>query len=274
MKKLTKRLMGVAMSVAAVCMMGCNLNLGGHNIIEGAVDGATVNYTNETKAVQRELCRTKLKHHGGIYKITQEINFTADGMMGIVFGLDDSKKDDMSFFVVGTSIQYGKESGYISYFTHIDEASLDDKNFGVDPSNVVTTSKSDADNKQGPAEWEILALSNQNPLIKDTNGFLKDNKYEVQIAVYPTFSNNNYDGSYTVAIYPATEDLEFDEHKQVKDKNATQSIIIEGVYDECKDLNDVPQGLIGYYVNVYAGNTLTGSWSLPSKNVISEVITE
>ena len=75
-------------------------------------------------------------------------------------------------------------------------------------------------------------------------------------------------------------ELELDEHKQVKAKEGKnfsliKSFNLKGVYKSCESINDVPQGLLAYYLNVYGNQKVTGTWSLPSKNVIkAEVIEE
>ena len=291
--KLGKKLMVVAMAVATLSMVGCNMNIGGHNMIEGDVDGATTNYQNEENAIKRELCRTKLKHCGGIFKISQTVNNKSepgDGMFGLAFGLEDNKKE-LNFFVVGTSIQGGKERGYISYFSNIDEAMLDSTNFGAhkDGKDVTATSVAGAKNATSAIEYPYQKLP-----AYGADSFVFRNKsdeifkkcydgttYNIIIAVYPKWDNDNekYDGSYNIEYYTPDSELELDEKKQVKAKEGkTDSLInsfnLKNVYESCDSIKDVPQGLLAYYLNVYGNQKVTGTWSLPSSNVISAVVIE
>lgn len=289
--KLGKKLMVVAMAVATFSMVGCNMNIGGHNMIEGDVDGATTNYQNEENAIKRELCRTKLKHCGGIFKISQTVNNKSepgDGMFGLAFGLEDNKKE-LNFFVVGTSIQGGKERGYISYFSNIDEAMLDSTNFGAHKDGKDVTANSVADAKKATSAIEYpfqkLPAYGADSFVFSNNSdeiFKKcydGTTYNIIIAVYPKWDNNNYDGSYNIEYYTPDSELKLDENKQVVFKNGNQGKLInsfnlESVYSECSNLGDVPQGLLAYYLNVYGNQKVTGTWSLPSSNVIKAVVIE
>lgn len=291
--KLGKKLMVVAMAVATLSMVGCNMNIGGHNMIEGDVDGATTNYQNEENAIKRELCRTKLKHCGGIFKISQTVNNKSepgDGMFGLAFGLEDNKKE-LNFFVVGTSIQGGKERGYISYFSNIDEAMLDSTNFGAhkDGKDVTATSVAGAKNATSAIEYPYQKLP-----AYGADSFVFKNKsdeifkkcydgttYNIIIAVYPKWENGKYDGSYNIEYYTPDSELELDENKQVKAKakegktvKPINSFNLVNVYESCDSIKDVPQGLLAYYLNVYGNQKVTGTWSLPSSNVISAVVIE
>lgn len=288
--KLGKKLMVVAMAVATLSMVGCNMNIGGHNMIEGDVDGATTNYQNEENAVKRELCRTKLKHCGGIFKISQTVNNKSkpgDGMFGLAFGLEDNKKE-LNFFVVGTSIQGGKERGYISYFSKIDEAMLDSTNFGAhkDGNDVTVDSVEEAKKATSATEYPFKKLPaygadsfvfSKNDV--DFNKCYDGTTYNIIIAVYPKWNNDKYDGSYEISYYTPDSELELDEHKQVKAKDGNkgsliQSFTLTNVYESCDTLSKVPQGLLAYYLNVYGNQKVTGTWSLPSSNVIKAVVIE
>lgn len=289
--KLGKKLMVVAMAAATFSMVGCNMNIGGHNMIEGDVDGATTNYQNEENAIKRELCRTKIKHCGGIFKISQTVNNKSepgDGMFGLAFGLEDNKKE-LNFFVVGTSIQGGKERGYISYFSKIDEAMLDSTNFGAhkDGEDVTANSVEDAKNATSATEYQFQKLPTYggDSFVFDNNSneyFKKcydGTTYNIIIAVYPKWNNDKYDGSYVISYYTPNSDLELDEHKQVKTKDGNNgslinSFTLKNVYESCDSLNKVPQGLLAYYLNVYGNQKVTGTWSLPSSNVIEAVVIE
>ena len=291
--KLGKKLMVVAMAVATLSMVGCNMNIGGHNMIEGDVDGATTNYQNEENAIKRELCRTKLKHCGGIFKISQTVNNKSepgDGMFGLAFGLEDNKKE-LNFFVVGTSIQGGKERGYISYFSNIDEAMLDSTNFGAhkDGEDVTADSVAGAKNATSAIEYPLQKLP-----AYGADSFVFSNKsdeffkkcydgttYNIIIAVYPKWDNDNekYDGSYNIEYYTPDCELELDDKKQAKAKEGKtvkpiNSFNLVNVYESCDSIKDVPQGLLAYYLNVYGNQKVTGTWSLPSSNVISAVVIE
>ena len=289
--KLGKKLMVVAMAVATLSMVGCNMNIGGHNMIEGDVDGATTNYQNEENAIKRELCRTKLKHCGGIFKISQTVNNKSepgDGMFGLAFGLEDNKKE-LNFFVVGTSIQGGKERGYISYFSNIDEAMLDSTNFGAhkDGKDVTADTIDDAKNATSAIEYPYQKLP-----AYGADSFVFKNKsdeifkkcydgttYNIIIAVYPKWENGKYDGSYNIEYYTPDSELELDDNKQVKAKEGKtdsyiESFNLKNVYESCDSIKDVPQGLLAYYLNVYGNQKVTGTWSLPSSNVISAVVIE
>lgn len=292
--KLAKKLMVAAAALAAFGLMGCDPRLGDHGIIDANTSGAEVNYTSEEDITIRELARTLQKHSGGIWTITQKVNndlsgtgkanTTGEGLMGVVFDMEENKDGTWNFLVVGVGRNNKKTLSYISYFVNIDEAQLDASNFGCPEKNA---------NRKANMTDMIAVKGNGTPyeyIISDlAPGKLPDNLYDsetkelsVKVAVYPAKADGKYNGKLNINFYTSDTDVKFSDDKSISaDKTmlSGMNIIIDGFFDPTKmdddtDYKDLPQNYIGYYCNVYPKQTMTGTWSLPNKAIINEAIEE
>lgn len=295
--KLAKKIMVAAIAVAAFGLMGCNPTaLGDHGMINTNFSGAEVDgVKNENEETIRELALTAAKHSGGVWKLTQNVNYDAtnstynkagDGMMGVVFDVTKNPNGTFNFFVIGTARNNNTDATYISYFVNIDPAKLDSPNFGCEKkaaSYIQIDAKKNKDKDEEnsvPYEWVILDLQRGYLGTDIYNSETKE--YSVQIAVTPKFANGEYTGDYVVDFYKADAVIELDDNKSVKtDATPIKTKTIEKIFepklannDPMKSYRDLPQNQIGYYANIYPGQTLNARFDLPSKLTINEEVEE
>lgn len=314
--KLTKKLLLAGLAITCLSLVGCPKDIGASGIIDGGGMGwdAGVEYTNETEDVVRSLKRTKQQHSGGLYTVHQDVHDDVqDGMLGVVFGLKENSKGLYDFFVVGTSIQSGKERGYISYFVNIASENFSESNFGVTSGHKKTSMSamrtiSDDSTNTTPYEYEITSLpanaGSNSTIITSNLDKVYDStskEYEVKIAIYPEFSDsdNQYTGNYIVRFYAGdvklakvTNSTTGKQHHEPQGENITQlyTKTISDVFDvnylvtnskntqnndaqDKADYNNLPQGELGYYCNVYTPTrTLSGKWKLT--DTVNEVVEE
>ena len=314
--KLTKKLLLAGLAVTCLSLVGCPKDIGASGIIGGGGMGwdAGVEYTNETDDVVRSLKRTKQQHSGGLYTVHQDVHDDVqDGMLGVVFGLKENSKGLYDFFVVGTSIQSGKERGYISYFVNISSDNFSEKNFGVTSGhtkgsmNDMRTISDDSTNTT-PYEYEITSLpanagSNSTIITSNLDKVYNSasKEYEVKIAIYPEFSDSihAYTGDYIISFYAGDVGLKTKtdtetgkKHHEIQgtDYSLLYTKKVSDVFDvnyliqhskntqntdaqDKADYNNLPQGELGYYCNVYTPTrTLSGKWKLT--DTVNEVVEE
>lgn len=292
--KLAKKLMVAAAALAAFGLMGCDPRLGDHGIIDANTSGAEVNYTSEEDITIRELARTLQKHSGGIWTITQKVNNDdltgsglnekGEGLMGVVFDMEQNPDKTWNFLVVGVGRNNKKTLSYISYFVNIDEAQLDASNFGCPDTNAYKkTNMTDMIAVKGngtPYEYVISKLGTGN--LPDDLYNSETKELSVKVAVYPAKADGKYNGNLNIHFYTSDTDVKFSNDKSISaDNNMLEGMnfSIPNFVDisEMKDVtdyNDLPQKYIGYYCNVYPKQTMTGTWYLPNKNIINEAIEE
>lgn len=299
--KLAKKLMVAAAALAAFGLMGCDPRLGDHGIIDANTSGAEVNYTSEEDFTIRELVRTNFKHSGGIWTITQKvnnddltgsgINEKGEGLMGVVFDMEQNDDKTWNFLVVGVGRNNKHTLSYVSYFVNIDEAQLDASNFGCPEENKKNNIAELITAKGNGTPYEYVASGLQTDLLPDNLYNSETKELSVKIAVVPSRSKqdtnmNEYLGGYRVLFYRPSADLYFDDMKDLCVRENSQSPITEcavpGVFNPTKAMgagnvknpDKLPQNYIGYYCNVYPKQTMTGTWSLPNKAILNEAIEE
>lgn len=265
MKMTKKILLGGAVLLAATMMFtGCPQQLGNKLIdISEAFDSKTkanatgsIDYTNETDTDNRGMELLRTKHEGMFAKIAlNELtdDSTNPGVMGLVFGLTDEKKDDdgnklYDFYLVGIRNDNGKLRTYLSKYTNISEDQFDDKNFGAEV-NATT----------GASEKELVKVNTYQNYIRNTD---KKNM-EVAIKINP-----KDDGSYTIDWYNA-DDLNCAE---LVDENASLTKIGPQSFDISNKVTGYTKKedldlKIGFYANVYStknngSGSMKGKWYL------------
>lgn len=283
--------MVAAIAVAALGLVGCQTNIGAEKFIKGTASGAKVDYTNENENTIRNLHRTTARHSGGIWTITQTVHkneakgygsTSGDGLMGIIFDMDKNDDGTWNFLVVGTGANNKKDLTYASYFVNISEDELDSKNFGCSKTKS-TIDDARAEKGKG-TPYEVLLLNdadlslnilNANDKLYSTKEETNDT-YSVKITVTPVMSSGSFTKNYEVKFWPATAELELDDNGQIVIKNSATAIRTLSLtnYLETAPANKeaFPQNLMGYYANIYAGQTLTGTWELGngSRNMFNE----
>ena len=304
--KLTKKIIVAALAIVGLSFTACMKDITDNGIIKKGSNGidAYVDYENEAAddgtpaSWVRSLKTARQQHSGGIFTIRQTVHNTGengDGMMGAVFGLtENTSKGTYNFFVAGTSIQNGVEHGYISYFVNITKEDFQKRNFGATSfkssfSAMDAAAKSATDTTE--YEWEIAQLGDYVwiPAGK-TNEVYQNGKYEIDFFIEPLFdeSTKKYTGKYKVSSgknlrlknAPSTDGDYKKIDTSVADSKVYRTVTIDGVFNPAEmgnateqgKMSKLPQYKTGYYVNVYAGRTLTGEWEL--QDTINAVVEE
>lgn len=264
--KTTKILKGVAIAAMTLSLTGCVLpgkGLGNvpittdektNNTTKAEVTG-TVDFTNsDTSKYARGMQTFQNKKNGITAKVVME-NVTASsnpGCMGLVFDMKNNGKDDLwNFCNVGFKNNSGKPCVYVSYFEGVSEADFSKSNFGVpDSSRTDILDWTDIDgidinNKELAIVIEVEAIKVENP--QDT-----DNAYTIRIY-------KDEDGDGTVTTFKGLSNKADDEKNTIHNK-AKKTIDIKRGQVKASKQDRQLQEKMGFYANVYGGQTLTGKW--------------
>ena len=289
----TTKILGIAVAaVAALSFASCkNANVKNAigevafeynpktNATTGAEATANVNFTNaNVSEYARGMLTFNNKKKGITAKIVMQgldTNASNPGLMGIVFNM---KKVDgkYNFCVLGFKNNGGHPKAYVSYYTGVSEADFSKQDFGVAESarkdiadwfdlNEITR---DADgNLSLVVEIEALKSSEDETAgdeekfsVDETNAyniyFYKD---EFPLSAYKNISNKPDNGT--------------NENEKIKISD-TEFITKEDFHGRAKKTIQVKRGEIGinklseveakmgFYANVYGGQTLKGEWQV------------
>lgn len=264
--KTTKILKGVAIAAMTLSLTGCVLpgkGLGNvpittdektNNTTKAEVTG-TVDFTNtDSSEFARGMQTFQNKKKGITAKVVME-NVTASsnpGCMGLVFDMQKNEDGLLDFCNVGFKNNSGKPYVYVSYFEGVSEADFSKKNFGVpDSSRTDILDWTDIDgidinNKELACVIEIEAQS--------PTGTLTDESPAYIIRVYA-----DEDGDGTVSKFKGLSDKTEPEKSKIHDLAKKSVTITRGQVKAGKTGRTV-QNKMGFYANVYGGQTLTGEW--------------
>lgn len=264
--KTTKILKGVAIAAMTLSLTGCVLpgkGLGNvpittdektNNTTKAEVTG-TVDFTNsDTSKYARGMQTFQNKKNGITAKVVME-NVTASsnpGCMGLVFDMKKNDKDDLwNFCNVGFKNNSGKPCVYVSYFEGVSEADFSKSNFGVPDSS--RTDILDWANIDGiDINNNELAIVIEVEAIKAENSQDSGNAYIIRIY-------KDEDGDGTVTTFKGLSNKSDDEKSKIHNKaKKTINITREQVRASKQDRR--LQEKMGFYANVYGGQTLTGKW--------------
>lgn len=220
--------------------------------------------------------------------------------MGIIYDMNQNADGTWNFLVVGTGANNKKDVTYVSYFVNISEDALNSENFGCpDKASSRKSSVAEAKAQKGTGTpWEVQlyngALSTFGTYCKtaDSTDFYSTDPddstkkvFKVKIAVEPNMTSSEYDGKINIKFYKADTEIELDKAGQVKGKDGAAAptpveTLTYQVFDKTAELaeantdssevtgytsvtpSDFPQNYIGYYGNIYPGQTLKGKWEL------------
>lgn len=263
--KTTKILKGVAIVAMTLSLTGCVLpgkGLGNvpittdektNNTTKAEVTG-TVDFTNsDTSEYARGMQTFQNKKKGITAKVVME-NVTASsnpGCMGLVFDMQKNEDGLLDFCNVGFKNYSGKPCVYVSYFEGVSEADFSKSNFGVPDSSRTdildwtNIDGIDIKNKELAIVIEVEAITaGLDP--KDT-----DKAYIIRIY-------KDEDGDGTVTTFKGLSNKSDDEKNTIHAK-AKKTIDITRGQVKASKVRTI-QNKMGFYANVYGGQTLTGKW--------------
>lgn len=213
----------------------------------------TVDFTNtDSSEFARGMQTFSNKKKGITAKVVME-NVTASsnpGCMGLVFDMQKNEDGLLDFCNVGFKNDSGKPCVYVSYFEGVSEADFSKKNFGVPDSSRTdildwtNIDGIDINNKELAIVIEVEAIKAENP--QDT-----DNAYTIRIY-------KDEDGDGTVTTFKGLSDKSDDEKNTIHSK-AKKTINITRGQVKASKVRTI-QNKMGFYANVYGGQTLTGKW--------------
>lgn len=262
--KTTKIVMGMA-AAAVMALTSCvfpGKGLGNvpittdektNNTTKAEVTG-TVDFTNtDTSEYARGMQTFQNKKNGITAKVVME-NVTAlsnPGCMGLVFDMQLNKDGLLDFCNVGFKNNSGKPCVYVSYFEGVSEADFSKKNFGVPDSSRTdildwtNIDGIDINNNELAIVIEVEAIT-AGPDPKDS-----DKAYIIRIY-------KDEDGNGTVTTFKGLSNKSDDEKKTIHAK-AKKTIDITRGKVKASKVRTI-QNKMGFYANVYGGQTLTGKW--------------
>lgn len=290
--KTTKIVMGMAaaavMALSLTGCMGLGNSLGNVNIAVGDGDKAinaecvaTVNFKNDSNEKARGMQFFANKKKGITTNITMK-NLTSTssnpGVMGIAFDFTQNKDKTYNFCLFGVRNNDGHAQAYITYFRNVAEADFTADNFGK---------------TQGPDQTDITGWKEGNSSANENNGFVQLNNIKVENGElsfvveiealkktasddnetgesYPADSNNAYNvriyetpvinGKIDLSKFNNLSNKKGDEKSSVTNAAIYSVVIPRSSVDATND--KIIEEQMGFYANVYEGQTLNGVWNV------------
>lgn len=289
----TTKILGIAVAaVAALSFASCkNANVKNAigevtfeynpktNATTGAEATANVNFTNaNVSEYARGMLTFNNKKKGITAKIVMQgldTNASNPGLMGIVFNM---KKVDgkYNFCVLGFKNNGGHPKAYVSYYTGVSEADFSKQDFGVAESA-----------RKDIADWfdlnEITRVADGNLSLVVEIEALKSSKDDTtgdgeKFSVDETYAYNIYfyKDEFPLSAYKdisnkPEEGTENDDKIKISDseyitkkafhERAKRKIQVKRGEIGIENLNEV-EAKMGFYANVYGGQTLKGEWQV------------
>lgn len=288
--KTTKIVMGMA-AAAVLALTGCmapgkalgsvNIAVGGKNASISAECVATVNFENTSNEKARGMQSFANKKKGITTNITMK-NLTSNssnpGVMGLVFDKTKNSDGTYNFCLFGVRNNGGHAQAYITYFRNVAEADFTADNFGKTP---------------GPDQTDITGWKKGGTSAGDVNGFVQlgditvendELSFVVEIeALKKTASKDaeneeefaaDANNAYNVRIYetPVTDGkVDLSKFKGLSNKTGTEksavtstakySVVIPRASVDAANDKTI-EAEMGFYANVYEGQTLNGVWNV------------
>ena len=204
--KMTKKFFAAALAVAALSLVGCNMNEDEYGILDfdEPNDRCTTDYTNETTEYLRGWATFNTNHitsnciieMSGLDSVTSENE--QKGNMGVVFNL--VKNDDKTYNFNVITLKYGGNEElwyYISYYTNVDASYLSGS-----VQNFCDLDGKEANTPGGACkEVQIAPTAGNGTWIKGIKWTVTDNK----LSAYIKLDYSETDG-YTISVYDGTDD--------------------------------------------------------------------
>ena len=290
MKRLHKILMGAVALALAVAFAGCknaNDTVGEAEMISytsstnsttKAEATASINYNNPTGDFARgmRLFNNKKKGITANIVIQNISNSSNPGVMGFTFDMVKNNDGTYNFCLFGIRNNEGHARAYITYYKNISESNFSADNFGV-ASDDKTRQKditgwkkgsSNATENNGFVEFEDITVTNgQLSCVVEIEALAKETETSENDETLSVDSNN----AYNVRIYKTPENGDLSKFNGLSNKkdSAKTNITNTAVYsvaiprDSIDDSTDKKiEAKMGFYANVYAGQTLKGEWQV------------
>ena len=306
MKMVKKILLGTLAVAAILTFASCGKReeAGNSELIDinaGSSKGS-IDYTNEGDSTTRGFKTLQTKHLDAICHIETTVtelkgdNAKASGTMGYIFNVVKADDDTYSFSIAG--VRYNQKNGnveaYVETFKGIAADKLEEDltggkkatglSYGDTAFGFTLVEKDDVNS--------LLAAQTEEPKkLELWIDLVASGKASKDATDYPKGRHVGADGTYTVSFYwkdpvrnssATSYDLTYGEAK-----GAAPTTFAEGFLKSCTieaaDVNaayDAEKGLtsmqsdVGFYANVYAGQTLKGTWKLDKIKKEAEEIEE
>lgn len=260
MKKITKVLMA-AVAVSTLCFAGCKMAddvIGGDfidyttkfNKETGAEVTASIDYTNETDDTERGIRLLNDKKKDIAVNIIMDDVASKSGFMSVIFNKTENEDDTLNFIALGFNSKTtgNKAKMACTYYKNVSTADLTAKNFNRPKSDCIELMPNRDDD--GFATTSITPVNG-----KLTVGFVitaKEGTTPYEVRVYKNKTTNELneiaDAIAKGSTYE-TPELKFD---------ITNSDLGRIGDDSTK----IIEAKIGFYANVYKGQTLKGEWQV------------
>ena len=292
--KTTKILKGVAIAAMTLSLTGCIMPGKSLGFTEIKVDGknnsaigqiakGTIDFTNnDASKYCRGIQLFSNKKKGITTKIELQ-NLTANtsnpGVMGIAFDFTQNKDKTYNFCLFGMRNNGGHIQAYVTYYKNVAEEDFTKENFG----KPIVSGAADTDEQKDITGWvaKNSASINESNGFVQLNGFTISNKSESLVVEIEALNSKeassvneeeiavDANNAYKVRIYevPADGNLTtFNNLSNKKDSAKTditntakaELAIPRAKVDATTD--KAIQAQMGFYANVYGGETLTGEW--------------
>lgn len=257
--KMTKKFFAAALAVAALSLVGCNMNEDEYGILDFDAPNArcTTDYTNETTEYLRGWATFNTNHitsnciieMSGLNSVTSDTE--QKGNMGVVFNL--VKNDDKTYNFNVITLKYGGNKElwyYISYYTNVDASYLSGP-----AENFCDLDGKEANKGGACKEVQIAPTAGNGSWMKGTTWTVSDDN---KLSAYIKLDYSETDG-YTINVYDGTEATGPAKITKANITNGLEKEIDKKTGEETGKFV-TPENMIGAYAMVKPGKTLTGSW--------------
>lgn len=259
--KLSKILLGSAVLAAlSFGFMGCAEEEDEQGMLEVSGSNCSIAYTNGTNGYSRGFKSLKTKHYDAVCKISNSTTANkanGDGVMGYIFALTQAADKTYSFGLAGVRNNNGTVQGYVSYYTGVSGSYLSAGSDFCDANGVAA----------GESGSTATCTDYTDPVfstIKSSAGTSFDVWIDVVANDGTSTGRTTGDaGSYTVSFYTADPGRT----TAASGSNTTYTggqtaVLTKTIPASATGLSAMTQLDLGFYANVYANSTLTGTWAL------------
>ena len=301
MKMVKKILLGLAAGALVLGVAGCKPEVAGNeDLIKISGNSGSIDYTNDGDAVTRGFRTLKTKHLDAIchieYTVTDLVkgkDAVATGTMGYIFNVVKDDDDKYSFTIAGA--RYNQDKGniqaYVETFKGVAKDKLEQELTGgihatgtkddytstaygfelVDKDTVKEILDAQGDNKKLELWIDLVANGQVKKTVDGVSTMVTPKGRDGAVGTYTVNFygsdplRNSAATSYDLTWNNASADLLYTCTVKAADVNAA--------YDESKGLSSM-QSDVGFYANVYKGQTLKGKWQFSEIKKEAEEIEE